>query len=59
MAKKYNKVTKESVFNLFTPEKTINRAYICAKLGCSIYLARQIIEELKDDNKIKLVNHGH
>jgi len=60
VSKKYNKINKESVLNLFSREKqVINRNYIAKQLNCSVYSVRIALEELKDDNKIKLSNYGY
>nr|DAI89504.1 MAG TPA: Catabolite activation-like protein [Caudoviricetes sp.] len=60
MAHKYKKINKEAVLSLFSREKEIiNTEYIKTQLNCSRYSVIRIIEELKDDNKIKLSNHGY
>jgi len=60
VSKKYNKINKEAVLSLFLREKeVINRNYIAKQLNCSVYSVRIVLEELKDDNRIKLSNHGY
>lgn len=59
MAHKYNKITKSNILALFAEKEIINRKYICDKYNCSAYSAIQIIDELKDENKIKLSNYGY
>lgn len=58
MAKKYNKITQEQVLQLFEDKDVISKFYVCEKLGCSIYSARQELEDLRDQKIIKLSNHG-
>ncbi len=59
MAKKYKKINKEMVLQLFENKEIINRAYITSQLGCSVYSVIRVVEELTDDKKIKLTNYGH
>jgi len=59
LAKKYNKISKEEVLELFWDKKIISRAYICKNLACSVYSARKIIEDLQDDKLIRITNHGY
>lgn len=58
MAKKYKKITQDQVLKLFEDKKVISKYYVCEKLGCSIYSARIELEDLKDQEIIKLFNHG-
>ncbi len=57
--KKYNKITKEQIIKLFEDKEIINTEYIKINLNCSRYSTIKCIEELQDDNKIKLTNHGY
>ncbi len=57
--KKYNKINKEQIITLFKTKEVVNRKDITTKYGCSIYLTRRLIEDLQDDNKIKLTNYGY
>lgn len=59
MAHKYNKITKSDVLALFAEKEIINRKCICNKYNCSVYTVIRIVDELKDENKIKLVNWGY
>lgn len=57
--KKYNKITKNNILSLFKSINVINSLYICKQLGCSKYLVRNLIEELKDDGKIEVTQYGY
>ena len=59
MAKKYNKITKEQVLELFKEKQVISTEYICKKYNCSGYLVTQLMEDLRDDNLIRHTNHGY
>lgn len=56
---KYNKITKKQVLELFKEKSMINRAYICERLGCSVYSTRIAVEDLIDDGVIRLSNRGY
>lgn len=57
--KKYSKITKEQILDLFKFKQVINRKDITTKYGCSVYAVRILIEGLQDDKKIKLTNYGY
>ena len=57
--KKYNKINKEDILKLFQQKKVVNRKDITTKYNCSVYSVRREIENLVDDNKIKLTNYGY
>lgn len=57
--KKYNKINKEQILELFKTKKTINRKDITTKYNCSVYSVRREIDDLIDDEKIKLTNYGY
>jgi len=57
--KKYNKITKQQVLDLYKERTVVNREAITKKYGCSVYAVRRVIEDLLDDNKIKLTNYGY
>lgn len=57
--KKYNKITKQQVLDLYKEMDVVNREAITRKYGCSIYSARIAVEDLLDDGKIKLTNYGY
>ena len=57
--KKYNKINKEQILELFKTKKTINRKDITDKYNCSVYSVRREIDDLIDDEKIKLTNYGY
>ena len=56
---KYNKITKEQILELFKTKKTITRKDVTDRYKCSIYLTRQLIDELKESNEIKITNYGY
>jgi len=57
--KKYNKLNKEQVLKVFNEKTVITRADITSKYGCSVYSVRQIVDDLIDDNKIRLTKYGY
>lgn len=57
--KKYNKINKEQILTLFKTKQTINRKDITDKYNCSVYSVRREIDDLIDDEKIKLTNYGY
>ena len=57
--KKYNKINKEDILKLYQQKKVVNRKDITTEYNCSIYSVRREIENLIDDNKIKLTNYGY
>lgn len=57
--KKYSKITKQQILELFKFKQVISRKDITTKYGCSVYTVRILIEGLQDDKKIKLTNYGY
>lgn len=57
--KKYKIINKEDILKLFKDKKIVNRKDVTTKYDCSVYLTRRLIEDLQDDNKIKLTSHGY
>ena len=57
--KKYKIINKEDILKLFKEKKVVNRKDVTTKYGCSVYLTRRLIEDLQDDNKIKLTSYGY
>ena len=57
--KKYNKLNKQQVLNLFQEKTVVNRADITKKYGCSVYSVRQIVDDLLDEKIIRLTNYGY
>ena len=57
--KKYSKITKQQILELFKTKQVINRKDITTKYNCSVYAVRVLIEGLQDDKKIKLTNYGY
>jgi ribosomal protein S25 len=56
---KYNKITKEQILHLFEEKDIITKQDVCDTYGCSIYLTRQLLEELKDDGTIQTTKYGY
>jgi hypothetical protein len=57
--KKYNKLNKQQMLNLFQEKIVVNRADITSRYGCSVYSTRQIVNDLMDDKSIRLTNYGY
>lgn len=57
--KKYSKITKQEILELFQTKQVINRKDVTTKYGCSVYAVRKEIDDLIDIKKIKLTNYGY
>ena len=57
--KKYSKITKEQILDLFKFKQVINRKDVTTKYGCSVYAVRKEIDDLVDSKKIKITNYGY
>ena len=53
--KKYNTIKKEQVIELFNELKPLSKQDIASKLNTSLYQVIKIIDDLKDDNYIKII----
>jgi len=53
--KKYNTINKEQVIQLFNELKPLSKQYIAIQLNTSLYQVIKIIDDLKDDNYIKII----
>lgn len=56
---KYNRITKEQILYLFENADIITKQNVCDAYGCSIYLTRLLLEELKDDGTIQTTKYGY
>lgn len=57
--KKYNKLNREQVLQVFQEKAIVNREDITKKYGCSVYSVRQIVDDLLDEKIIRLTNYGY
>ncbi len=57
--KKFNKINKEQILDLFNNKRVINRKDITDKYNCSVYHTRELIEDLKDDGVIVNTSYGY
>lgn len=53
--KKYNTINKEEVIELFNELKPLSKQDIAIQLNTSLYQVIKIVEDLKDDNYIKII----
>lgn len=53
--KKYNTINKEQVIDIFNELKPLSKQDIASKLNTSLYQVIKIIDDLKDDNYIKII----
>lgn len=53
--KKYNTINKEQVIELFNELKPLSKQNIAIQLNTSLYQVIKIIDDLKDDNYIKII----
>lgn len=57
--KKFNKINKEQILDLFNNKRVINRKDITDMYSCSVYHVIGLIDDLKDDGVIVNTNYGY